>query len=238
MTVIATAGGGTPDYTFAWGRACLVINEDPGELELEASPFGGGNFPNVYKFCSPSSLETAKVGTIRVYCTVADSANQAEEATIDIVVLPPDKIEIAIGDVPSTEHQGPNTPMTGLHMFAVLRGNELVGPCLSTTCAEKIWGVEDEEPNDWGFEGGVPTLTSSFNFLSPFIYDYRFFSFFNQAEWDAFPVGGVIFDFFQRVKIDIPKCQGDPDELTSGRLRYQVIKLSPTRVRFLVIDFP
>jgi hypothetical protein len=88
-----------------------VVNEnEDGVVEYEAVAFGG-IAPNVYKFCSPSPLETARVGTIRVYCTVADSANQAEEAAIDIVVLPPNKIEIAIGDVESTEHQGPNSPV-------------------------------------------------------------------------------------------------------------------------------
>ena len=130
--------------------------------------------------------------------------------------------------------------MTGLHTFAVLRGNELVGSCLSTTAAEKVWRMGDPEPNAWGYEGDIPTMTSSFHFQSPYIYDNRLFWISNQAWWETIAVGAVVpgTHFFQRVKIDIPKCQGEPDELTSGRLHFRVIKISPTRVRFLMTNFP
>lgn len=193
-----------------------------------------GNQPHVYQFCSPSELESAKVGTIRCYCSVADAAGATKEATIDIQVLPPDNIKIETGTVISTAHAGPMTPMTGTHRFVVKRGNQEVGACLTASASEKIWNINSPEPNDWGYEGGIPTVTSNFYFSAPYIYDVRFYYFSDQAGWDNTNKGAVIWHFYQRVKVDVPKCDDTTLEIKSSKLSFKIIKYNKSKVKFVV----
>ncbi len=236
VTVMATATGGTPPYSFGWGRACVVDSQDPEDMVLEISPAAAppGNSPHVYQFCSPSPTSSAKVGIVRCYCVVTDSLGQSEEATVDVEFLPPDTLKIHTGSVNSTPHQGPGSPMTGTHKFVLRRGNEEVGPCLIANASEKFWALGQDEPDEWGFQGGLPNLTNNFFFHSPYIYDVRVWYFYDQTVWDGVPNGTTLFDAHQRVKVDVPKCDNTFIEVKSGTLRYRVRKFSASRVKFIV----
>ncbi len=224
VTVVATAGGGTPPYEYGWFHACEGEPVGP----LAPSPRTDIGQPMVYQFCA------GVVGNIVVHCTVTDSAGASKDAQATVQVLAPDRLEIAVGSVDSNPRLGPTTVMTGVHKFVLKRGNEEVGGCLVAPCGEKLWPIGQPEPDDWMMTDGTePGHNPPFYFQSPYIYDTRFWVS-PDTEWNNTPIGGILWQTYQRVKVDVPQCEGDPIEVESERLLFQVIKISDTRVRFLV----
>jgi hypothetical protein len=178
----------------------------------------------VYQFCA------GIVGNIVVHCTVTDSLGAMKDATTTVQVLAPDRLDIAVGSVVSN----PRPVMTGVHKFVLKRGNEEVIACLVAPCGEKLWPVGQPEPDEWMMtDGTLPGDNPPFYFQSPYIYDTRFYVLPN-AQWNNTPINGILWQMYQRVKVDVPQCDGDPIEVKSRRLLYQVIKISDTKVRFKV----
>ncbi len=128
-----------------------------------------------------------------------------------------------------------------LHRYVLKRGNTQVGPCLKACAWEKDWtvGLTVPEPDDWEVKGCECQTDSAFCFLAPYVYDKKIYiipATFQGIPWNDVPDGTVLDEFFHRVKVDVPNCDGSFSEVKSPKMLMQLIKVSDTKVRFNLVN--
>ncbi len=220
VTLQGSADGGAPQYVFRYLWICKAAI-DPNNL-----PFSGPD-DDFREVCA------VKAGEMVAMCQATDRAGATGYSDALIVqVEAPDKFVIEVGVVDSV-----GTPMTGVHEFVVMKDDKVAGKCIVKACvSEKVWKLNEQEPTDWEFTGCSVQQAPQFYFLGGTLYDKRVFA--PGPEFAGSAEGDVVFERYQRVKIDVPNCDGDDIEVLSERLLYQVIKKNATTVTFKVTEAP
>lgn len=207
-TLQAVANGGTPEYMYGFLVLCPPANGQINAAQLP-SPLS----PNsIHSHCSN------KIGSQLVLATVADSAGQSAVGQNILTVLGPDTIAVVNGLIDTTFSA--NGIAVAEFKFAVKKGNELVGGCLSAPVAYKEWDIGDTEPTNWSVGGSV-------YLSSPLIHLFRHYQ--KPADFAAKQNGATLVTKNVRIKIEIPKCPNGV-ATTDGNFIFKVIKKNNNEV--------
>lgn len=219
-TIIATAANGVPAYSYGFLIACTPT--DP----AAAPQLTGSQASSTFTDC------TSSVGSHTGYAQVTDSQPKASNvATVAINVVGPNKLVVLEGDK-TVSFNGGNTA-SALHKFVLRKDDEDVGPCLECSASEKVW-IGATEPSTWEHTGDDFDSSPEFYFHNSILYDYRYYT--KELGYDnntINPPGTVLVSKFQKVKVDVPKCDGTTYPMPL-MLKYEIIKVDNNSVRFRV----
>jgi hypothetical protein len=217
FTASSGPGGGTPPYSANWVRYCDEMDE---EMDLDWDSFSE-------TFCANAVGKTYKING-------SDSAGSTKQKTKVISILEPNDDDVEGEENPSTG----TFPMSCLHKFLFRNKTTSmgvdtftnVGPCYSNGVSERVmfrrangtwenWGAW--QPYSYG------TTNPNFYWDSPYIFDTKDYE--PGAAWPTWPIGFVIFEYKQEVKLKKGKC-GDTGDWISKIYHFKIKKISSTQL--------